>query len=137
MSHALTSCCSRSDLPMPAFIAKGENETVLESARGQQVLLRYTSEAFEILESPNAIPILSTASRNILKISVARSSRTPNERVPVTIAALTQRSGELELWKKDFWVSTQHRDSVTEWAERILNLSYQGTLHHHRVMEYS
>ncbi|KAJ9094054.1 hypothetical protein QFC21_006155 [Naganishia friedmannii] len=111
---------------MPGFVAKSDNEFVLESAQGQPVLLRCSSEAFEILKSPNALPILSTASTNLLRISVARPSSTPNARLPVTIAALVQRSGELKLWKKDFWVSTTRRGLITEWAERILDLSFQG-----------
>lgn len=105
---------------------ENENELLLESAQGQRVLVRYTPAAFEVLEGQNARPLLSTSPRNVLRISVARKSDVPADRVPVTIAALALESGNLELWKRDYWIGSGSHDAAVAWSERVTSLCYDG-----------
>lgn len=111
---------------MTNLVAQNPNEIILETAQGQRVLVRYSPAAFEILQGNGSAVILSTASRNVLRITVARQSESPAERLPVTIAALAPSSADLALWKKDFWVAADEQQSAEEWAERALGMAYGG-----------
>lgn len=126
MLNPLAACCGPPTPQMSDLVADTENEIVLESAQGQRILVRYTSAAFEVLEGHNTTPILSTSPRNVLRISVSRQSDTPSDRIPVTIAALSLCSGNLELWKRDFWIVAESYESAVVWAERVTSLCYDG-----------
>jgi hypothetical protein len=112
---------------MTNLVPQNANEIVVETAQGQRVLVRYSSSAFEILQGNGSAVILSTAPRNVLRITVARQSDSPAARLPVTIAALAPSSGDLVLWKKDFWVAADEQQSAEEWAEGVMAMAYGGT----------
>ena len=111
---------------MGELIPRDENEILLETAQGQPVLVRYSPTTFEVLGNDSGF-ILSTASRNLLRITVAQLRDSLAQRLPVTIAALATNAGNLVLWKKDFWISADAQHDVEEWAERVINLAYGGT----------
>lgn len=111
---------------MSDLVADTENELLLESAQGQRVLFRYTPAAFEVIEGQNARPLLSTPPRNVLRISVSRKGDGPAGRVPVTIAALAFESGNLELWKRDYWVGAESHEAAVVWAARVTSICYDG-----------
>lgn len=127
MLNPLTACCTSRTQPMTNLVAQNDTEIVLETAHGQRVLVRYSAAAFDVLQGNGSAVLLSTAPRNVLRISVARQSDSPSQRLPVTIAALAPSSGDLVLWKKDFWIAAEERQSAEEWAERIMALAYGGT----------
>jgi hypothetical protein len=125
MYNPLTACFTTAPA-MSDLVADTENELLLESAQGQRVLVRYTSTAFEVIEGQATRPVLSTSPRNVLRISVSRKSDGPADRIPITIAALALESGNLELWKRDYWIGSASYEAAVEWSERITALCYDG-----------
>lgn len=57
---------------------------------------------------------------------MSRKGDGPAGRVPVTIAALAFESGNLELWKRDYWVGAESHEAAVVWAARVTSICYDG-----------